>query len=236
MTMKKLRLHASVFVLSSVGLFFAPSFVLAQAPPGPLPGGTPRDSAPDARPTPSRPLAKPRDTILGPWKLNTEQSEDPRQKMQQVQRNRGGYGGGPRVGVGGDPGRGGYGRPGGETSEDREKMQELMHPANSLAISMTGAEVDVVDEQDRKRALITDGRKLQKSKDPKHEEIAAKWEGKSLVTDEKDPRGDKMSRRFELSEDGRQLFETIHMTVGRSGSPLVIRYVYDAAEGSPSGR
>jgi len=29
-----------------------------------------------------------------------------------------------------------------------------------------------------------------------------------------------MSRTFELSEDGRQLYETLHMTVGRNNNPL----------------
>ena len=74
---------------------------------------------------------------------------------------------------------------------------------------------------------MTDGRKLQKSKDTNYREIAAKFDGNRLVTDEKSPRGDKMSRSFELSEDGRQLYETLHMTTGRSNTPLVIRFVYD---------
>ena len=65
------------------------------------------------------------------------------------------------------------------------------------------------------------------------QEIAAKWEGNRLVTEEKDPRGNKMSRAFELSSDGMQLYETLHMTVGRSNTPLVIRYVYDQASASP---
>jgi hypothetical protein len=131
-------------------------------------------------------------------------------------------------------GRGGYG--GQESEEDRERMQELMRPANSLGLSMTGAEVDVIDDANRKRALMTDGRKLQKSKDPDYQEIAAHWEGKTLVTDEKDPHGNKMSRRYELSSDGRQLLETVHMTAGRSENSVVIRYVYDEAAGTPSGR
>jgi hypothetical protein len=36
-----------------------------------------------------------------------------------------------------------------------------------------------------------------------------------------------MSRTFELSSDGRQLYETLQMTTGRNNTPLVIRYVYD---------
>jgi hypothetical protein len=41
-----------------------------------------------------------------------------------------------------------------------------------------------------------------------------------------------MSRTFELSYDGMQLYETLHMTVGRSSTPLVIRYVYEQASTS----
>jgi len=126
-------------------------------------------------------------------------------------------------------GGGGYGgrRGGGESDEQREKMRELMTPAKKVTFSMTGAEVDLVDDRDRKRAFMTDGRKLQKSKDPNYQEIAAKFDGNRLVTEEKSPRGDKMSRMFELSEDGRQLYETLHMTTGRNNTPLVVRYVYD---------
>ena len=124
---------------------------------------------------------------------------------------------------------GGYGgrRSGGESDDQREKMQELLRPPKSITLSMTGAEVDLVDDRGRKRAFMTDGRKLQKSKDENYQEIAAKFDGKQLVTDEKDPRGNKMSRTFELSSDGRQLYETLHMTSGRSNTSHVIHFVYD---------
>jgi len=124
-------------------------------------------------------------------------------------------------------GRGGYGRRGGESDEERQKTRELLAPAKAITLSMTGAEVDLVDDRDRKRAFMTDGRKLQKSKDDNYQEIAAKFDGTRLVSDEKDPRGNKISRTFELSADGRQLYETLHMTTGRSNTPLVIRYAYD---------
>ncbi len=126
-------------------------------------------------------------------------------------------------------GGGGYGghRGGGENDEQREKMRELFTPAKKITLSMTGAEVDLVDDRDRKRAFMTDGRKLQKSKDDNYQEIAAKFDGNRLVSEEKDPRGNKMTRTFELSEDGRQLYETLRVTSGRSNSPLAVRYVYD---------
>ena len=110
-------------------------------------------------------------------------------------------------------------------------MQELLSPARTLTLAEAKkeAEADLFDDQDRKRAFFTDGRKLQKSKDDKYQEIAALWDGARLFTDEKSPRGGKMSRSFELSPDRKQLYETLHMTTGRSNTPLIIHYVYDPA-------
>ena len=199
----------------------------AQSPSGPI-TATPTQSSP---PTGANPvlLPAPRTTILGAWKFNPDDSDDPRKRRQDSRRSNGGYGGG-RGGMGGGypgGGHGGYGRRGGESDEERQKMRELLAPARAITLSMTGAEVDLVDDRDRKRAFMTDGRKLQKSKDANYQEIAAKFDGSRLVSDEKDPRGNKMSRTFELSADGRQLYETLHMTTGRSNPPLVIRYIYE---------
>jgi hypothetical protein len=180
---------------------------------------------------------KPRTSILGAWKLDRDDSDDPRQKMQQARgsNSNGGYGG-RRGGLGGNyPGGGiggGSGRRGGESDDDRERMQEFVQPSSKLTLSQKDAEVDVADDQYRTLELFTDGRKLQKSKDLATQEIAAHWEEKALVTDEKSPRGGKMSRTFELSPDGTQLYETLHLTVGRNGSPIGIRYVYDQVQTS----
>jgi hypothetical protein len=79
--------------------------------------------------------------------------------------------------------------------------------------------------------FFTDGRKLQKTKqkDDSRQEISARWNGQQLVSDEKGPQNKKMSRTLELSPDGKQLVETWHIENRRSDSPIVIRYVYDAA-------
>jgi len=203
----------------------------AQAPSGPItaapaqPAPATRANAPNLAPAPP-----PRTTIFGAWKLNPDDSDDPTKRRQDSEDSNGGYGGGRgRMGGGYPGGGGGYGgrRGGGESDEQRQKMQALLRPAKTLKVSMTGAEVDLVDEANYKLALITDGRKLQKPKDNSYQEIAAKWEGNRLVTDEKDPRGNKMSRTFELSSDGMQLLETLHMTSGRSNTSRVVRYAYD---------
>ncbi len=201
-----------------------------QSPSGPI-TTAPAQQAPAVTAQNSAPLPPPRTTILGAWKFNPDDSDDPRKRRQNSQDSNDGYGGGRGRTGGGYPsgGHGGYGgrRGGGASDEEREKMRDLFTPARAITFSMTGAEVDLVDDRDRKQAFMTDGRKLQKSKDENYQEIAAKFDGNRLATDEKDPRGNKMSRTFELSYDGRQLHETLHMTTGRSNTPLVIRYVYD---------
>jgi hypothetical protein len=86
-----------------------------------------------------------------------------------------------------------------------------------------------MDDQFRKLTVYTDGRQLSKTTDNNNQEIAAHWNGSRLVTDEKSPLGGKMSRTFELSADGRQLYVSLRIDNGRSKTPLTIRYVYDAA-------
>jgi hypothetical protein len=216
-----------------------PGAIYAQASAGPLPAAPPQPAPPSAaKPQGQTPQQQPRTVILGAWKLNRDESDDPRKRTQDARGSNGGSGrgyGGRRGGMGGGyPGghHGGYGGRGGESDQERQKMQELFAPANAITLSMTGAEVDLMDDRNRKRAFITDGRKLQKSKDANYQEIAAKWEGHRLVTEEKDPRGNKMRRTFELSYDGMQLYETLHMTVGRNSTPLIIRRVYEQASTS----
>ena len=135
--------------------------------------------------------------------------------------------GGP--GMGGGPYGGRRGGPRGESDEEREHMQELLQPSRTLTIAEAkkDVEVDTFDSEERKRAFFTDGRKLQKMQGTNYQEIAAHWDGARLVSDEKDPRGRKMSRTYELSYDGTQLYETLHMAVGRSESLISIRYVYE---------
>jgi YD repeat-containing protein len=219
-----------------------PAAARGQAPAGPLPAAQPQPpSSPEARPQEQQSApVKPRTSIMGGWKLNQDESDDPRKKMQDARSAGGGQGGGRggvRMGIpgmGGGPWGGGGGRRGGgnESDEDRQRMQEVMTASRSLTVAEAkkDVEVDVFDDQDRKTAIFTDGRKLQKSKDTTNQEVAAHWDGNRLVTDEKTPSGKKMSRTYELSYDGTQLYETLKLTRGRSDSQFSIRYVYDQAD------
>jgi len=92
--------------------------------------------------------------------------------------------------------------------------------------------VDVTDEHFHKLVFYTDGRQLQKSTNANYQEIAAHWNGSQIVSDEKSPQGGKMSRTFELSKDGKQVYETITIERGKNRGSLNVRYVYDIAGSS----
>jgi hypothetical protein len=185
----------------------------------------------------------PRTTIAGAWKLNNDESDDPRRKIKDAtSKNNGNYGGypGSRGGMGSPfpfPGSGGgyprgpQGNGGGQNAPADPKLLDVVLPAQALTVDLKNSEVDVTDDQYHKLIFFTDGRQLQKSTDDSRQEIAAHWDGNRLVSDEKSPEKGKLSRTFELSADGRQFFETFHVDTNKSKTPVVIQYVYDI--GSP---
>ena len=251
--------YATFGILTALALL-APGRAHGQAPPGPLPSlnSPPGQQTPEPQPEsprkPKPPAVQPRTTLAGGWRLNGDQSDDPRQRVRVAERGTGNYPGGgnpgggypggypgsyPRGPWGGSPfpGGGGRGGPGygGQDLEDNPRLQPLLRPADSMTIELTGAEIDVSGDRGQKLVMYTDGRKLSKPTNDR-EEVAAHWDGSQLVSDEKSPVSGKMSRIFELSHDGRQLFETLHIDTGRSETPIVIRYVYDIPAASISNR
>jgi len=262
----RVRIVVSLVCMFAAGTLSAPGLVRAQETPGPLPAAPPQleplepaaSRSPEASAS-SKPIP-PRTSIAGAWKLNTDDSDDGRKKMQQAQSKsqgnggNGGNGGNPRVGGGGNPypgqgggnpypgqggGNGGGGRRGGSNQPsdmDAGTLRELTDPPETLSIAQKdpkGAEVDLTDDTARKKVFFTDGRKIEKSSDDTYQQIAAKWEGRSLVTDEKTPHGGNFSRTFDLAPNGQQLYETVRIDAiaygGAKSAPQVyIQYVYDA--------
>lgn len=226
--------------LLSCGLAFG------QAAPGPLPPSHPLPPPPKAPPARKKPELEPRKSLAGYWKLNQDDSDDAKQKLEDARKTQAGNGGpgggmgGPRVGVGfpcmGCGPNGPYGGGGptrGDDTYDSERVWELIRPEYSQNITLSDGEVDSTNDHGDKVVYYTDGRKLQKSKDKNQDtsvqEVSAQWKDKQLVTDEKGPRNKKISRTFELSPDGKQFTETWTLETTRSGAPIHIRYVYDAA-------
>ena len=230
----------------------APSRLMAQAAPGPMapPAGSESASTRPAAVKAKPPVIQTRTTLGGDWKLNHDASDDPRTKVQNgggVNNGNncgggypgGGYPGGgypyPRGPMGGGPfpgsgGGGPCGRRGnpGQGQQLDQKLQELVRPASTLSVALKDkAEVDLTDDQYHKLVFFTDGRQLQKPKDDTYQEIAAHWSGSQLVSDEKSPQGANMSRTFELSQNGQQLYETVHIDAAKSKPAVYLSYVYD---------
>src|SRR6267154_1572808 len=85
----------------------------AQSPSGPITAApTQPGPATAANGSNAAPLPAPRTTILGAWKFNPDDSDDPRKRREDSRGSNGGYGGGHgRVGSGcTGGGHGGYGR------------------------------------------------------------------------------------------------------------------------------
>ena len=134
--------------------------------------------------------------------------------------------GGPFPSTPGTPNPGSNRGPGGRDIDvTSPSLREYTDPAQDITFTLKEGETDLADDNGQKRAFVTDGRKLQKSKDQHYREIAAHWEGSRLVSEEKDARYGRIRRSFELSGDNRQLDEYVSMEVDRS--TVMIHYVYD---------
>jgi hypothetical protein len=213
----------------------------AQAPPGPLPGTAAQDPPSAAsRKVPDSDVPRTRN-LAGSWKLNTDDSDDPQKKLQQARgggRGQGGHSGGG-MGGGWPGGHGGYGgrRVGGESDEQRQKMQLFARPAQKLTVAQRDPQIDISDDSDRKFTAFTDGRKVEKSKDGSSQQFDAKWDEYRLVMEGKDPRGNKYERSYEVLEGNQQLRETLFLKIGRNNTEVSIRYIYDlASPASPAAK
>jgi hypothetical protein len=151
----------------------------------------------------------------------------------------GGYPGGGGTGYPGGQGGGGYPRPrgtGGESEQDREKMQELVNPHGLVYLALKDSEVQMTANEDGFLwVFYTDGRKVKKSKDEKNQEFSAHWEDFRLVSEAKGPHDAKITRTFEAAPGGQQLYETVSIDHGH-GWPVTIRFVYDIVKPENQGK
>ncbi len=166
--------------------------------------------------------------LAGQWKLNKDQSDDPRQKMQQAMGNNGQGGG-----EGGGERRGGN-RGGGQG-------QGMMNDFSLLSIAQTDTSVKVSSASGRVLAAYPEEQPAAKPSssgenggDEGHEYAppVAKWQGSQLVTSMQGRRGGSTTRTYELSPDGKQLIVTTKMQNPRMSQPVTFRLVYDPAKAS----
>lgn len=217
-----MRTRSQIFVTIAIASLAIPTALRAQAPAGPIhPLRTDADThAPAAAET--KPL--PRHELWGHWTLNAKRSDDTAAKLQKARGTRA------------SPAWSGFPRGGGadrEIVEDRNRADDIIYPQNSFALAHKDAVIDLTDDQARKRVYFTDGRKLQKSKDDKYKELAARWDGGRLVSEEKGPNTIKLTRSFEISPDGQHLYETLAVDLGAVSGFVLLRYTYDPTKPNP---
>src|SRR5260370_12548887 len=102
----------------------------AQSPAGQITAAPSQSAPPTANGANPARLPAPRTWILGAWKFNPDDSDDPSKRRQESRGSNGGYGGGRGRMGGGYPGggHGGYGRGGGEKEGKRQKSTENFTP------------------------------------------------------------------------------------------------------------
>ena len=236
---------ALIFALSAFALAARAQTV---GPITPKPSQAPQQAPPPESAT-RAPNENAKGSLAGVWKLNRDQSDDPRQKLEQAPSGgRGGWGQGPTGGggwggwgggggwggVGGGQG-GGWNRPGGRPAAeggavDMSDFSQLTIEQSDSSAKVTGATGRVLAQYTSDNGSDKDAAK--KSKDGRYVPPVAEWQGDRLVTTDNGPRGAKTTRVYELSSDGKQLYVTTRLEYPHSNQPVNIRFVYDQARSS----
>jgi hypothetical protein len=190
--------------------------------------------------------------LSGTWKLNRDESDDPREKLRSAIQDReqngspggmgrhggmggGGMGGGIGMGIpgiGGGMGHPGSGQRGGSGSDEQHaRLRDVVRAPDQVSIVQKGPEIDLTDTENHVRSLFTDGRKLEKpKKDSSEAQVKAHWDHETLVTEEKGPNGEKISHAYEITNEGKQLADTLTLESKKLNTPIIIRSVYDKSE------
>jgi hypothetical protein len=204
----------------------------AQAPPGPISGAPPSASdLPSARPDPppnNRWKNPDKPNLAGAWKLNQDESDDPRQRTQQSQGNSGGGGTGGQHGgwgVGGPGGVGVYHGGGGRNQQAQDQVSTMMEEFSQLTVEQTDASVRVKNSSNQLVAQFPMGSENSNDKEAKNN--SSQWQSGQLVVVSQGKHGGKITRRYTLSADGDQLFVTTRIDKNGSDPPVMFRFVYD---------
>ena len=184
-------------------------------------GSVQAQSRPAAQPA-AQPAAKP--NLAGTWKLNQDQSDDPRAKMREAM---GGGGGG-----GGNGGGVGMGRGGGRPGRGQGGGGGMMAEWEQLTIAQTDVGVKVNGTTGRLLAT-TEAQSNSNGGDSSggmgmgFPPAVATWQGTQLVAKSQGFGGGTTTRTFELSPDGKQLIVTTKVENQRFNEPVTYKLVFD---------
>jgi hypothetical protein len=189
--------------------------------------GEARAAQPSATQAASQDAAVPK--LAGQWQLNKDQSDDPRQKMQEA---RGDSAGGP--GDGNGAGR----HQGGQNGEGRGQGGGMMAELSVLQIEQTGSNVKITGKTGRTLAQYPasdqSDAKSAGGEGRGQSASTSQWQNGQLIVVSDGPRG-KSTRTYSLSPDGKQLFVTTKMENERFKQPAIYKTVYDPATSKAGG-
>jgi hypothetical protein len=175
--------------------------------------------------------AKP--NLAGQWKLNKDQSDDPRQKMQEAMAANG-QGGGPAADGEGGGGRhgGGQGQGGPGAMMNDQAQLTILQTDTSVKVSSASGRVLAAYPEDQQAAKPSSNGGNPDDNTHAYTPPVAKWQGSQLVASMQGRRGGSTTRTYELSSDGKQLIVTTKMQNPRFAQPVTFRLVYDPAKAS----
>lgn len=178
------------------------------------------------------------DSIMGSWVLNLEESDDPREVMQNAQEQggraaggrSGGHSGGARSGRR-PSSRSTTGRQGDMSPEQRQRIQLSIRNAMSspfrLEISRTDSTVTIQTPQGN-RILYTDNREVTVPIGPDLDStVKCKWDKDKLVIESETDAGVKTKYTYE--RDDNQLKVQVRIDVRRLRQVIRFELVYDAS-------
>lgn len=166
--------------------------------------------------------AKP--SLAGTWKLNQDASDNPREKMREAM-------GAPNGGAAGGEGRG---QEGGRTGRGPGRGG-MMADFSQLTIEQNADKVKVSGASGHELANTQAENKSESNQDENNRGLnfppaVAQWQGNQLVAKGQGFGGGTITRTFELSPDGKQLYVTTKMESPRLNQPVTYKQVYDQAK------
>ncbi len=176
-------------------------------------------------------LAAEQPDFSGTWKLNQELSENPREKMSEsMSKGRGGESGGRGGGMGGGMRGGGGGRGGG-----REGMQERLGEREAriqqIVIDHEDPTFRIRLADDNENTFYTDGRMTEDLEAGLLEATAIWKKGRHIEIERDSPQGGAITEKYELSDDGSQLFVKTKMEGNGRMPKITFQRVYDRVPG-----
>ncbi len=205
-------------VMLACGIAVLAGFTTAEAPPGA-----------------ASVAAQDGPNIAGTWVLNREDSDDPREEIQEAMQSGGGSGGGQQGGRtrGGSSGSRPTGTrdPGsvGASPEQRQQIQRIMQEAaraaQRLVIEQSDSTVLVTTDRGQ-RMLFPDDRKIEATAPNGVEmQIKTKWDGDKLKVETRWEGGVKVTEEYEIKDDQLNLNMRIEST--RPRMRVRFKLVYD---------